>query len=223
MEMFVKLPKEKTASIALTAIVTLAGCHGSTSYVPTAGVAYSAAAAAPSWQSLLTAASVAGSCTKATAKVPGTYILLVAFGNVRNAKFTSVAGSLWLQERYVTARPGPSPTPSTLPSAKPGPPDYLYTGSYTLKKSRQTGCAVLLTTQNGKSFKGSKENAFAVGSPVVKAKAWKIESTGLTGGLTLTVANLSASGGRGSAKLTTSTGAPYDTATIALTARLSSP
>jgi len=215
----VHLFNPKTGLVVVLAIGVFAGCRGATNYVPVASAPNSVRAIAPNVQSLLSDTTIAAACTNGTAKVPGTYILMVAFGNVKSSKFTSQTGSLWLQERYVKATPGPTPKPSTVPSAKPGPPDYIYTGTYALKNSKQTGCAVLMTTENGKPFAGTTQNAFAVGAPVVKAKAYNLVSTGVTGNLVLTIASLSASGGRGSAKLTTMTGTLYDTATITLTAR----
>jgi hypothetical protein len=139
---------------------------------------------------------------------------MVAFGNVAAGTFTSQTG-IWVQSIY---KPGTMPTPSAIPSAKPGPPEFIYVGTYVMKKSKETGCAVLLTTQNGKPFKGETQNAFGVGSPLVKAKGVKI-SVITTGNLTMTITGLSASGGKGTAVLTTSANAPYDTATITLTGR----
>jgi hypothetical protein len=205
----------RTAWIAVAVAGVLAGCAGVPSYMPTGD---SVQGSAPTLQTLVPDANAGGTCTAPVQKVPGTYIEMVAFGNVAAGTFTSQTG-LWFQSSY---KPGPKPAPSSVPSAKPGPRDYFYIGTYVLKKSKQTGCAVLLATQNGKPFKGSKQNAFGVGAPLVKAKTLKITPLE-SGNLSMTITGLSASGGRGSATLTTSTGAAYDTATITLTGRYTSP
>jgi hypothetical protein len=202
--------------VALAIASVLAGCGGLSGFAPTAGPAGidTARASAPTQQQLVPDANPKGTCTAPIYKVPGTYVGLVAFGNVAAGTFTSQTG-LWVQSVY---KPGTMPTPSAIPSAKPGPPEFVYVGTYAMKKSKITGCAVLLTTQNGKPFKHSTQNAFGVGSPLVKAKGLSISPV-TTGNLTMTITGLSASGGKGSAILTTSAGAPYDTATITLTAR----
>jgi hypothetical protein len=228
----------KIRSMALAflfAAGTLAACHGASTYTPQLGDSTGASGASggmlahPSlpegFASLQDAvAHAAGTCTTANEKLPGEYLFMLAEGKVTGTTF-STKGALvseWTLNKYtVVAHPTPTPHPTSEPTTGPTPKPakiWYYLGNYTLKVHKQSGCAILITSQNGKPFLSTisaiAENAVTFSQPNFK------EGPNLAAGvLSETVTGLSASGGHGTATLTTTKGAPYDTATITLLGR----
>ena len=153
---------------------------------------------------------------------------MFAFGTQKGTTFTSVKGlSFWSLAKYTkgtkptpTPSPGPTPTPTTAPSPKPVR-IYLYSGTYATHKTKQGGCAILYITTSLKPIeKGVVGNGLAGGMP--QSNVPYVDSTYIAdvGTLSFTITGLSASGGHGSAVLTTMKGKPYDTATFTLTKRI---
>jgi hypothetical protein len=160
-------------------------------------------------------------------RVPGTYALLIASGNVKKTTFTTIAGSLWELSAITEGTPPPSTSPSSSPTTgptstpKPTGPEYLYLGDYSTKKSGH-GCAILIATVSHKRFQGDTYNAFGIGFPSVKAKypRYKLISHGP---LAVTISGLSATSGKGKATLKNTTGTTYDTGSISLVERIELP
>jgi hypothetical protein len=222
-------PKAVFASIVAGAI--LAACHGGNTFTPSAAPAtgdmsYAAPdgllagkSVPPEATEALRAKEV--TCTAPLARVPGSYVLFIASGNVKHSKFTAnVKTSIWEQVRLTKATPPPSASPSPTASPTNGPtpaPEYFYWGTYKLAKGKG-GCAVLLTTKNGKPIAGTKANAVAIGTPKIKAKYYHLSFQG-EGPMSMTISGLSATGGSGPFTLRTSSGAVYNTGTVTLVGR----
>lgn len=124
----------------------------------------------------------------------------------------------------------PTPPPTTSPSAVPSPtqpptdqPTYLYIGKYTLSKNKQTGCAIVITTQSGKPFTGSKYAGLAVGTPLIKYPKHFKTTVVDQGPVSVKLTKLSSKGGSGKATLLLKNGGTFDTATVTLTSRFAEP
>jgi hypothetical protein len=211
----------------------LAACQGVSTYAPQAGDAGNSVPAAVS--SLRLPApfdtlpsrmpDAAALCNARNVKVPGKYITMFALGEVKGTTFTSGGVlAIWSLDQY-TKGTKPTPTPSTGPTPTTGPTPkpikvYLYTGTYTTKKSKQTGCAVLFATVNKRPLiKGQPGNGLSSNSVLTDVK-YLVTTPILFGSLSEKITGLSAKGGRGKAILTTQTGKQYDTATITLVSRV---
>jgi hypothetical protein len=222
-----KLLSPKTASLSLVVGALLAACNGGSGYVPAAVAPTSVGPV----RDLVQTSTFPGmpplghidasklKCPAPYSKVPGTYVVMSTFGTLKNGTFVSAKapfGGTWAQVAYTRATPGPTASPTTAPSS---PPEYVYYGSYTLQKKKQTGCATLFTTQSGKDFTDIPANALSGGAPLVKALNFNLK-VGVIGKLTEKITGVTATSGTGTAILTTSKGKPFDTATIKLVGRL---
>lgn len=211
-------PKAGALLVVIAALI--AGCRGPADYVPSNIGPDNGAPAGEGSPLLAHLDATKLKCPAPLVKVPGTYVVMSATGTLKNGRFVSAAnayGGIWSQVKYTAATPGPTASPTSLPSV---PPEYLYYGRYTLKKSRQTGCATLITTQSGKDFPGLSDNALADGAPVVRLKNVNLK-IGTFGKLAETITGITPTSGHGTAVLRTSKGAPFDTATITIVGRLS--
>jgi hypothetical protein len=214
----------------------LAACQGVSTYAPQAGDAGNSAPAAVSSLRLPapfdTLASrtpdAAALCSARYVKVPGKYITMFALGEIKGTTFTSGGVlAIWSLDSY-TKGAKPTPTPSTGPTATPttGPTPkpvkvYLYTGTYMTKKTKQTGCALLIATVSKKPIiKGEPGNGLSSNSVQTNEKYPPKTTQILFGSLSETITGLSAKGGKGKAILMTQMGKQYDTATITLTSRI---
>jgi hypothetical protein len=159
-------------------------------------------------------------CPAPYSNVPGTYVVMSAFGTLKGGTFVTstskFSSNTWAEVKYTRATPGPTATPKTPP---PTTAEYLYYGSYTLAKHKQTGCALLSATQNGKDFPGLPSNALVANAPLTKVVNVNIK-VGQLGKLTEKITGVTPTSGHGTAVLTTSKGAPFDTATITLVGRI---
>lgn len=214
----------------------LAACQGGSTYAPATATMNDAAqgshfrAPLPAPFDKLSALMPDDSgCDAPNMKIPGSYISMIAFGTQKGTTFTSGDFlSTWLVTKY-TKGTKPTPTPSTGPTATPttGPTPkpvqvFLYTGTYTTKKTKQTGCAILFVTKNHHAIEKGAGSGFAGGDPQFSQPFINQSSASLEGPLTLTITGLSASGGHGNAVLKTMKGKTYDTAVFTLTKRVSS-
>ncbi|MBV8148169.1 MAG: hypothetical protein JO092_03665 [Candidatus Eremiobacteraeota bacterium] len=209
------------ALVLLCAVAVLVACHGTSNYVPQDGMGLtdSMLPLDGHWPAGVPAAVTSQVCANIPfSKVPGKYIEMIATGNLSSSKFTGHGE--WFLEDYKPGSPA-TPTPGATP--KPGKvPAWLYYGSYTLKTSKQTGCAILITSKSGKPIittNSGKFNGESAGIPVVHVKHWHIVTTTTFGLLSAMITLSSSTSGGGSATLTTETGQPYDTATITLVGR----
>lgn len=159
-------------------------------------------------------------CNTPVAKIPGTYSIFFAVGNVKGSSFASVSkGSVYLLVKLAKSTSPPvSPVPSFSPSPAPNPL-YLYYGTFAINGGKG-GCAFLLTTQNGKPLPSSHYNGVSVGLPKVTATHYK-GTVADFGTANVKIGGLSASGGHGTVTLTGATGA--HAGTIALAGRVSIP
>jgi hypothetical protein len=231
--------KLTTSFLLIVAIGVLASCNGYQNVTPLAQQPQTSAPANSLLRSLLPPGinpQSGATCTAPTYKPKaGPFIIFIANGKVKRGTFKSATSplTLWVAIKIKKAtKPTPPPTtppsgsPSTAPSPTPPPMDqpvYLYLGEYTLAKNKQTGCAYLFTTQNGKPFTGSKFSGLAFGSPsIAYPKYWK-EKVIASGPVSVKLSKLSATGGNGKATLKMQNGTTYDTATVHLTYRLSEP
>jgi hypothetical protein len=187
-------------------------------------------------EQLKSLASTSATCTAPYAKLPGTYPEMLVFdGSVKGTTFTSVPDpglTQWLLAKWVKGTPAPTPSPGSTPTPKttptpvatapPGQPLYFYLGSYTLKKYGQ-GCVFMLTSVNGKKIKKEKNDAFAIGTPLFKGNFALDQKVAIQSGpLTMTIRNLSATGGKGNVTLLNASGhgKNVDTGTVTLTGRI---
>jgi hypothetical protein len=212
--------------VLLFAAGVLAACQSSpNSYLPQSGgsPAYSSPALSAHWPLGGPMPEAASLCNVHPVHVPGKHIVLIANGTLKGSTFTTLAGGgFWFLEPYTVGTPGPTPTPGVTPTPG-GPPEWIYYGTYTLKHKHESGCALLIATQSGKPFKKSKANAIGLGTVVTRQKWVNIGLYTALGPLTMKITGISATGGHGSASLKTRKGAKYDTATITLVGRISSP
>jgi hypothetical protein len=153
-------------------------------------------------------------------RVPGHHVEMFAVGNLKHGKFSGTG--FWFLLAYKIGKPGATPTPGVTPTPIKGKPLYLYYGKYSLKTNHESGCAFLVTTQNGKPLSG-KYNAASIETVVVKVKYLKVSSTTTEGPLLMKLTGITPTSGRGSATLTTTTGGAYDSATITLLGRAAIP
>ena len=209
-----------TALILLFAVSVLVACRG-TSFVPqTEGTLTDGSPVIiPNMPPGFSTPDITNICAGIPfAHVPGSHILMFALGNLSGGNFSGTG--LWFLESFKIGKPGPTPTPGVTPTPIRGTPVWIYYGKYTLKKKKETGCAFLEATKSGKPFKGSKGNAVSLGTVITNAKHLKVKITTTEGPVTITFTGVSATGGKGSAKLITPTGGAYDTATITLVGRI---
>lgn len=215
--------RAKTSFLVVAMIAVLAACHANQSFIPNSqqqmpGFGFGPRAGA--------------ACTAPVYKpAAGPFVILVATGNVKRGTFSSKPGTetIWAEIKIKKATK-PTPQPSTGPSSVPSPtavptsqPVYFYFGEYSLVKKKQTGCAFLFATQNGKPFTGSKTGALAVGIPQIKYPKYYKETIVAEGPLSLKISKLSANGGNGVGILKLSNGSTFDTAHVTLTYRLAPP
>jgi hypothetical protein len=219
----------------LFAAGALVACHGSSSFTPLSGGTDDSSSTAlarahlpaPFDELASQLANGAGSCTAPDVRIPGDYITMIAGGTAKGSTFTTKGALVadWSMDRYTkTSKPKPTPPPSPTPKGSPTPKPiavWIYSGTYETKKTKETGCATLITSQNGKSIfpgvgSGVSENSVVFKDLYVKTKNL------YSGSLSETITGLSATGGHGSATLTSAKGKPYDTAVITLTGRISS-
>jgi hypothetical protein len=213
-------------ALSIAAIAT--ACHGS-DFTPTGPLASFSQDIGPGINAMLTEhgfvpdATKLPACTAPVAKVPGKYTSIVAEGNVKGTTFTAVEkSSLYIYVDYTKATPSPPPSPTASPPPTPKPkPEYFYYGTYQLHTGLG-GCAYLLTTISGKPIKGSKYNAESLNFPNIKVKLYHVKVV-TEGYATMSVHGLSSSGGSGSFVLKTSKGGTYNTGTVDLVGRLTTP
>ena len=142
-------------------------------------------------------ASIAPFCE--TAPVPGTYVNIVAIGNVHDGTFTPAPGlfnGFWVRARY-TATASPSPRPTRTPAHVPY---YFYVGTFTDKHDKvvdTVGCATLVTTQNGSALPHIKYNGTNVDGPKFAHNVKAVFLNFPKPVTRLKISNLSASGGIG--------------------------
>jgi hypothetical protein len=210
------------ALVLLVALGVLVACHGTSTYVPQGGVNMSDATLPLDghWPSGVWAANTSQICAGVPySKVGKTYTEIVAVGNLSGSTFMG-EGS-WFSEKYALGSPA-TPTPGHTP--EPGKiPAWAYYGSFTLKKHKETGCAIVIVTENGKPWifeKTEKFNADSGGFVIVNPKEhWHISGMTGFGFLTESLTITSSTSGGGQAMLKTETGQAYDTATITLVGR----
>jgi hypothetical protein len=213
----------------------LAACQGGSTYAPTtANLNDSSQTALSRWRlpapfdALTSRMPQTTGCGAPFDRVPGNYISMVAFGSQKGTTFTSAKGlSFWFLSKYTKGtKPTPSPSPGTTPTPTTGPTPkpikiYLYSGTYATKQTKQGGCAILFVTTSLKPIEKGAGNGIAGGTPQFSLPY--VDDVGIaTGVLSLKITGLSASGGHGTAVLTTMKGKEYDTATITLTKRVTS-
>jgi hypothetical protein len=194
----------------------LAACHSSENYAPPTP-------APASLPMVAHEANVPGSprnmhlpdCKVSVAKLPGTAIIMDSEGDVKNGTYSTIDGS-WVEGKVT-----PTAAPSASPASEPSPPVesvYVYVGTYRLKKTRQIGCAYLVTSLEGKPLVGN-DNATLTAAPDFSSDSFAFKRTN-QGRLIAMVSGLSASGGSGTLTLKTASGGTYDTGTLALTTRI---
>ena len=195
-----------TAALALLCSASLTACRGESTYTPLAGDSSPATA---------THAASTPACTAKPLGVPGKYIGIFAAGTVSGKTFTSTFGQWSLLSFTKPAAASSAATPAPKPTAAPV---WFYVGTYTMAKTKQTGCVLFV----GQAVK-PKANADSTGgvffaAPPLKTTKFSVTIVGL-GLVSLKLTGLSPSGGRGTATLLTQQLKPYDTATIVLSKR----
>jgi hypothetical protein len=144
---------------SLAALALFAACNSSQSYTPATGGIETQQTqrgdfAAPSFGDgsvplLQQAPDVKSYCHAQKVKLPAQITILASAGEIAGGKFASSSNrkdSLWVK---VDVDKSTVPTPTPAPSSNPPRPFYVYYGTFTLKNGN-TGCALLLTTQDGK-------------------------------------------------------------------------
>lgn len=199
---------ERASFGAVLLAALLAACRGTVGYTPPSlgsQTSETPASLSPNKATL--------KCTAPSSKVPGTYVMFGAAGDVKGSTFTSsYAHSDWLKVS-VAASPSPKPTPTPRHA-----PWYYYFGTFALKSPKEQGCATLATTISGKPImKSLSYNAFADGVPKYK-KTVRVKILAI-GQLTEAIHGLSASGGSGTLTLMLK-GKRYDTGTVTFTGRV---
>jgi hypothetical protein len=218
--------------IALAAVATaalLVACYGNTGYTPQAQYltgrqpvpepASLSSLPAPVRSALARVPNVSSLCPAPVAKIPGTYTVYVSAGKVSGSKFAGdPKASLW----YAFAlKKSSSPPPSPVPSVSPTPSSvayYVYYGTFTLVKGKG-GCAFLIATADGKPLPKSTYNGISAGLPHIVAKDYSAVISGY-GPATVSIAGLSAAGGKGTLALKTTTGGTVTTGSIDLLGRV---
>jgi hypothetical protein len=161
-------------------------------------------------------------CSAPASKVPGSYVILFALGDLTGSTFTG--SGLWFLENLAKGTPGPTPTPGVTPTPIKGKPLYLYYGTFRLKTHKEQGCVFMIATKSGKPLsKKAKGNAEILGTVATKVKYLRVTFTTTSGSVSAKLSGVSATGGAGSAVLLSSTGAAYDKATISILGRVSIP
>jgi len=225
--------------VFLVAAGGLVACQStSTTYTPQNGTTYGASPESPAVARLhlpapydsmidLSDPRVASACTAPNVKIPGDYISLLAAGDVKGGTFSIPATAIvasWSSAEYTLGTPTPKPTATPKASPTPKPKFekvWIYSGTYSLTKSKQTGCTILVTTQSGKPLEpGLPFNASTDGFVQYTQANVNVGKTKLSGTISETISGLSASGGKGSVTLFTMKGSSYDTGTITLTSRV---
>jgi hypothetical protein len=197
--------------IGALAVVMATGCQGAT-VVPSS----TQPASIPQSVSRdpAKAAAAMPDCTLPAVKLPGQYIVMNSEGKVFDGVYTTTHGT-WT-EGTVSATTPPTPSPSGEPGTPPSE-SYVYFGTYHLNKAQQTGCAYLVTSANGQNLGNDTEGLVATPSFPTRSIGF---SHGAGGALAATVTGLSASGGKGSLRLTASGGALYDQGPVTFTSRI---
>lgn len=203
-----RLSFERASFGAVLLAALLAACRGGAGYTPP-----SLASQNSETPTSLSPDKAKLKCTASDSKVPGTYVMFGAAGDVKGSTFTSNSShSNWLKVQ-VAASPSPKPTPTPRHA-----PWYYYFGTFTLKSPKEKGCATLATTISGKPImKGLDYDGFADGVPkyekTVRVKILEI------GQLSEVIHGLGGSGGSGTVTLTLND-KPYDTGTVTFTGRI---
>ena len=203
-----QLSFERASFGALLLAALLAACRGGANYSPPSLASQNSEA-----RTSLSPDKAKLKCTAPDSKVPGTYVMFAAAGDVKGSTFTSNSShSNWLKVE-VAASPSPKPTPTPKHA-----PWYYYVGTFVLKSPKEQGCATLATTISGKPIiKGLDYDSFADGVPkYAKTVSVKILEIGQ---ITEVVHGLGESGGSGTLKLTLDD-KPYDTGTVTFTERV---
>jgi hypothetical protein len=161
-------------------------------------------------------------CSAPAAVLPGSYVAIVAAGNVKRSMFVAnPRRSFWVLAQYAQASPPPSTNPSATPSALPSPPvpAYVYFGTYSLTKTQTTGCAYLVATANRKPLPPTHFNAAEIDAP--NFQTWvTVVNVADHGYLVSSISHLGATGGTGSLTLKMFSGGTFDSGTITLTGRV---
>lgn len=189
---------------ALVSLGVLAACGPSA--LPL-GPAHDVAAAMPDARG----PAAARGCGLAKQPLPGRYVIMQSQGVVTNGVYHATDG-VW-EAGTVSATTQPSPT------SEPNPPRkavYLYVGQYHLDRYNQTGCAYLVTTQNGDPIQGKDSGDFDL-LPSFGHVAFSVKPT--IGGVLTARAVLTASGGHGVIALSTKNGLA-DKGTVTFSARI---
>jgi hypothetical protein len=151
-------------------------------------------------------------CRASRAAIPGRYILIYSDGNVTENAYWSF-DAFWAEgtvEGGATGQNGNSPPTPTQRT-------YLYTGTYQLAKTKQTGCVYLETTVNGKPFASSSNNASLAALPNFRSKKFAFDG-GKGGPVKIGRLKIGATGGNATLTLILK-GRQYDTGTLSLTER----
>jgi hypothetical protein len=227
--------RSKISFLVIAAIAVLAACHGNQGFTPPTQQQQNSAPAQtatlpfnlPGISPRLSRMCPMGPTVPLYKPPQGPFIVFVANGKLKGNTFKSAPSplTLWFEFK-IKKSTKPVPSPSTGPSPTPPPfdqPVYFYIGKYTLAKAKQTGCAFLFTTQSGKPFTGSKFAGLAFGEPQIAYPKYYKEKIIAMGPLAENLGKLSASGGKGSAKLKLKSGTLFDTAAVTFTTRIASP
>jgi hypothetical protein len=153
-------------------------------------------------------------CSASKASIPKTYVLFSSDGNVTQQSYTAIDG-FWAKG-VVFPMPSPSPQPSA--PVTPTQPTYLYTGTYRLAHTGQTGCAFLETTLSGKPLPDSSNNASLSGQPNFGTRNVAFDGGKMSGSLLIGALHLTTSGGHASLVLMLGERV-YDTGSLTLTSR----
>jgi hypothetical protein len=151
-------------------------------------------------------------CRSRRAPIPGTYILIYSDGNVTANAYRSI-DAFWAEgtvEGGATQRDGNSPPAPTQRT-------YLYSGTYQLTRTKQTGCVYLETTVNGKPFDSSRNNASLAALPNFRSKNFTFDG-GKGGPVKIGPLKIAATGGNATLTLSLK-GRQYDTGMLSLTER----
>jgi hypothetical protein len=205
----VRIPFKRASFGAVLLAGLLAACRGVTGYTPP-----SLASQTSGSPTSLSPDKVMLKCSAPGSKVPGTYIMFGAVGNVKGSTFTSNSTySNWLKV-HVVASPSPKPTPTPRHA-----PWYYYFGTFALKSpKKEEGCATLATTISGKPIiKGLSYNAFGDGVPKYE-KTVRVQILEM-GQLSEVIHGLGKSGGSGTLTLTLN-GKGYGTGSVTLVGRV---
>ncbi|HTA39610.1 MAG TPA: hypothetical protein VK760_11060 [Candidatus Acidoferrales bacterium] len=203
-----------TIAIALLYGASLTACRGASSYAPQAGDSPAAAT-----QAAATHDAATPGCTAKPLGVPGKYIGMFAAGTVSGKTFTSVFGQ-WSLLAYSKPSAAVSSAATPAPKATPAT-SFLYAGTYTMTKTKQKGCILLVVGQavDPKANADASNGVFSA-APTLKTTNYRVAIVTL-GILSMKITGLSPAGGRGTVTLLTQNLKPYDTATIVLSKRMS--